>query len=175
MNLSRPSPDPTDENLAHSLTLCVGLPAPHTLSRIVQARPLTFTLVISTAARHDLGDEARITVRIERMGHGGRGFCILYHGDGDWADRVGALVKTYGTDDYKVIEASLRRDLTGYYYPCEFAEGSGELFSRSWCGSGTKHTQIFSSPFKRRANHDGAARGERQGGVGGRGSAVWTC
>ena len=84
---------------------------------------LTFTLVISTAARHDLGDEAHITVRIERMGHGGRGFCILYHGDGDWADRVGALVKTYGTDDYKVIEASLRRDLTGYYYPCEFAEG----------------------------------------------------
>ena len=80
-------------------------------------------LVISTAARHGLADEPHITVGIERTGQGGCRFCILYHGDGDWADAVGALVRTYGTDDYKVIEANLRRDLAEYYYPCGCAEG----------------------------------------------------
>ena len=80
-------------------------------------------LVLSTAARHGLEDEADITVGIERMSHGGCGFCILYHGGADWSQAVGALVRTYGTDDHHIIEANLRRDLAGYHYPCEFAEG----------------------------------------------------
>ena len=81
------------------------------------------TLLISTAARHHLEPEdPYIAVSVERTERGTFGFCILYYGGGEGSEDLQALVKTYGTDDHRVIMANLRRDLSGFHHPCEYAD-----------------------------------------------------
>lgn len=94
------------------------------------------TLLISTAARHHLEPEdPYIAVSVERTERGTFGFCILYYGGRESSEDLQALVKTYGTDEHRVIMANLRRDLPNFYYPCEYADGwrtLQPLMARLW-------------------------------------------
>lgn len=94
------------------------------------------TLLVSTAARHHLEPEdPYIAVSVERIERGTFGFCILYWEGGEASEDLQALVKTYGTEDHRVIMANLRRDLPNFYYPCEYADAwrtLQPLMARLW-------------------------------------------
>ncbi len=94
------------------------------------------SLIISTTARYRLEpDEPFIIVSVERMAQGTFGFCILYYEGGEASEKMQALVKIYGTDDFHIFQTNLRRDLPNYYYPCAYAdawESLQPLMVRLW-------------------------------------------